>query len=372
MNIKYYGTVLVVDDDPQVLESVTLLMGAYGYTALPCSSGTEAIDVLGRSRVDAVLSDIVMPGMSGIDLLKRVHDIDPELPVMLMSAYADLEKAVEAIKVGTFDFIIKPYKPEQLMHSLERAVKYTHLVRMENDYKNILEDLNQALETLVAERTMGLMALTLADRVRNPATIIGWTCKRILEKEAVSGGLKEGLTDIIGEARKLELIVQDFQSLLKSRQSMYGYEDINEILATVLSVIEKEAAQKGVGLEISLSDAPLKINTHKNLLRVAIFHVLRNSLEATPPGGTVRVSTGLEGDEAVLIMSDTGKGIEAEALDRIFDPFFSTKQHRFGMGLPLVKQIVSEHAGNISVQSGEGKGTVVSVRLPLRWSEGRA
>ncbi|WP_333652474.1 hypothetical protein [Dissulfurispira sp.] len=107
-----------------------------------------------------------------------------------------------------------------------------------------LTELNQELETMVAERTMSLMALTVADRVRNPAAVIGWTCKRILEKEKVPEKLGENLKDVIDESEKLESIVKDFEALLKSKQSRFMYEDINEIVKGVVSIVEKEADEK--------------------------------------------------------------------------------------------------------------------------------
>ncbi|MBF0505764.1 MAG: response regulator [Nitrospirae bacterium] len=371
MGQKYYGSALIVDDDPQVLESASLLLNEFGYSTITCGNSLEAVSRFQEVAVDVVLTDIMMPGLSGINLLEEIRAVDPEMPVILMTGYADLDKAIEAIKKGAFDFIIKPYKPEQLTNSIERAAKYSRLIRMEKDYKYILEDLNETLETLVAERTMGLMALTLADRVRNPATVISWTCKRLLEKEEVSGHLKQSLREIIGETEKLESIVQDFQGLLKNRQSMYCYEDINTILSTVLSVIDKETSHKGVTLEAKLAGEPLKINMHKNLVRVAIFHVMRNAVEAMPEGGKISIRTGRENDYVALTISDNGKGISPDDLEKIFDPFFSTKEHRFGMGLPLVKQIISEHAGEITVKSEEGKGTEVRMVFPSRWSEGK-
>lgn len=232
-----------------------------------------------------------------------------------------------------------------------------------------LTELNQELETLVAERTMSLMALTVADRVRNPAAVIGWTCKRIMESEGLTEKLEESLKGVIDETEKLETIVKDFETLLKSKQSLFRYEDINEIVRGIIPIVEKETAEKGVALVLKLSDRPLKINTQKNLLRAAIFHIIRNSIEATPRGGTITISTSENDDKIMLSISDTGMGIAKEDMDKIFDPFFSTKKFRFGMGLPLVRQIISEHLGTIKVESGEGKGTTFTITFPVRWLE---
>ncbi len=367
---KHSGSILIVDDDPFVLQSVTLLLTQFGFRITGAQNAAEAMALFGESRCDVVLTDIVMPNVSGIELLEQIHAVDGEVPVILMTAYADVEKAVEAIKKGAFDFIIKPYKPPQLLHSIEKAINYHRLTRMEKDYKRILEEFNQELEALVAERTMSLMGLTVADRVRNPAMIIGRTCKRLLEKERqLSDAVKESLADVVQEAERLEGIVSEFENVLKTRQNIFSYEDINGILRDVIAIIEREAGEKGGKIDVRLSEEPLKINAQKNLLRAAIFHLLRNAIEVIPAGGTITVASAGGRDNVTLTISDTGPGIPAGVIERIFDPFFTTKQMRFGMGLSLIKQIISEHLGQIAVVSEEGKGTTFTMVFPVRWLE---
>ncbi len=230
-------------------------------------------------------------------------------------------------------------------------------------------ELNQELETLVAERTMAIMGLTVADRVRNPAMLIGCACKRIIEKETTLSG---EFHDVIDECKKLESIVGDFESLLKSRKSVFKYEDINAIASGAVSVLEKEASQKGIRTVLYLSAEPLRINAQKNLLRVAIYHVLRNAIDATPSGGRITLTTYADNDKVALVITDSGSGIPKENIEKIFDPFYSTKQLRFGMGLPMVKQIVSEHLGEITVESEPEEGTVFKVVFPARWIEKKA
>ncbi len=218
---------------------------------------------------------------------------------------------------------------------------------------------------------MSLMALTVADRVRNPAAVIGWTCKKILEKEGEPEKIREGLKDVLDESQKLESIVRDFETLLKSKQSMYRYEDLNEIVSGIVPVVGKETEERGLRLDVDLSEQPLKINTQKNLLRAAILHLIRNSIEATGEAGRIAVTTIRDEDKVILTVSDTGSGIPTEDIDKVFDPFYSTKRLRFGMGLPLVKQIISEHLGEIKVESEPGKGTTFKMVFPARWMEAK-
>ncbi len=230
-------------------------------------------------------------------------------------------------------------------------------------------EFNQEMETMLNERTMSLMALTVADRVRNPAALISGVCKRLSEKGDIPERMKDSFEIITDSSKDLEKIVTDFQSLLKSRQSKFAYEDLNKVVEGAVNVIARKADDKGVRLSVNLAAGTLMINAQLNLLRVAIFHLIKNAIEATPEAGSVLVATYAEGGRIFLSVADTGAGIPDEIIGRIFDPFFTTKGQSFGMGLPLVKQIVTEHMGEISVESEEGKGTKFNIIFPERWKE---
>jgi signal transduction histidine kinase len=233
----------------------------------------------------------------------------------------------------------------------------------------MLERFNKEIETVISERTMSLLALKLADRVRNPALVIGLTARKSLARPDMDQELRDGLGTILDEAENLDAMVKEFQAVLKSRQSAFSYEDINEIIREVLVVIRPEASERKVELSVSLSGGPLRINVQRQLLRAAISHVLRNSIEATAEGGQITVTTSKEADSVILTVSDTGVGIPRDILGKIFDPLFTTKARRFGMGLPLIKQIVSEHLGEIMLESETDKGTTLRMILPVRWKE---
>lgn len=141
MNQKNRSTILVVDDDPYVLESVSSLLYEYGYSVIACESGEEAMVQLQRNNVELVLTDVKMPGVSGIALLEKIHNLNPGIPVVLMTVYTELDLAIDAIKRGVFDFILKPYKPEHLLHTIKKAVMHNRLIRMESNYKHTLEEI---------------------------------------------------------------------------------------------------------------------------------------------------------------------------------------------------------------------------------------
>jgi len=166
MNQNNEGSILVVDDDPYVLESVSALLKEYGYSVTSCNNAKDAIDRLQQDKIDVVLTDIKMPQISGIELLKKIREINADIPVILMTAYAQIDVAIDGIKHGAFDFIIKPYKPEHLIYSVEKAVRYMNLMQMERNYKHTLEN-------TVQQRTQ-----ELADAL----TILRNTSKEIIQR----------------------------------------------------------------------------------------------------------------------------------------------------------------------------------------------
>lgn len=232
-----------------------------------------------------------------------------------------------------------------------------------------LTELNEDLGTLVAERTMALMGLTVADRVRNPAFFMAGACRRLIEKGLVNGKTAETIMDMAGECRKLEAIVEQFESFFKAKRGLFKFEDLRSVIHTVADAMEYETREKRVRIEVQLPEEALPINMQKNLIKAAFFHVFRNSLESTPPGGVIMVTAERKGEQILVMITDTGKGIPPEVIRDIFDPFYSTKERKFGMGLPLVRQIVTEHLGEITIESVPGKGTTVRMYFPERWDE---
>lgn len=150
------STILLVDDDKFVLEATSILLEDYGYSVVLCQYPEHAISLLKHNDIDVVISDINMPKMTGIELLEKISFYYEELPVILMTAYAEINTAIKAIRKGAFDFIIKPYQPEYLLVTLQKALKQKRLMEIEKKYKAELEktvdektkDLKIALDTV--------------------------------------------------------------------------------------------------------------------------------------------------------------------------------------------------------------------------------
>ena len=154
MNQNEKSHVLVVDDEPFVLEAVALLLDRSGYNVSACGHPRDALNKLQSNKVDIVLTDIKMPEMSGIELLEEIRKFNTEVPVILMTAYAELDMAIDAIKNGAFDFLLKPFKSEYLIQCMERAAEHGRLRQMEKNYKLVLEETVRKRTLELAEALM--------------------------------------------------------------------------------------------------------------------------------------------------------------------------------------------------------------------------
>lgn len=183
------ATILVVDDDRHVLESILLLLSAHGYPVVTAASGAEALERLDDREVKVVLTDIRMPGMDGIELAGKIHEHDPDLPVIIMTAYVETEVAVGALKSGAFDFIYKPYNPDLLVHAIGKAAAFSQMRRHEKNYRLELEaEVKKQTEELWDLNREVIRRLTVVAEYRDTDT--GWHNWRI---GRFSGIIAEGL-----------------------------------------------------------------------------------------------------------------------------------------------------------------------------------
>lgn len=196
MDHKNGFSALVVDDNNFVRDAVTFILGGAGYNVVACQNAEEALVKYAENGFDIVLTDLKMPGMSGIEFIERLHAFDNEVPVILMTAFAELKVAVEAIRKGASDFIIKPFEPQYLIHSVNKATEHYRLVQMEKNYKHRLESdvkarTSELAEALSMVKNMSeelITRLTVVSEFRDTDT--GAHIKRI---GAYSGRLAEEL-----------------------------------------------------------------------------------------------------------------------------------------------------------------------------------
>jgi signal transduction histidine kinase len=246
---------------------------------------------------------------------------------------------------------------------------------MEADHHHLEETsheilaLNREMEALVMERTMSEMALGMAHGIRNPLHVIGGFSHRLLRKTDEDDPSRAWATAIAEEARRIEQMVERFETLAMRKTSFFAQEDLNVIVRSTLELLLPELKAKNLSLVAELCPEPLVGRFNKHLLKVALAHLVRNAVEATPRGGTVLLRTAREQQFAVLVLQDTGRGMPQEVVEKVFVPFYTTKIGGTGLGMVFVRQIVDEHRGVITLESQVGRGTTVTIRLPHRFTD---
>jgi len=289
--------------------------------------------------------------------------------VLILSGYPQVWKALSPLSgaLNTFTFILIASVTVFFHHfqRIYRRMSANH-AELETVSRDIL-NLNRDLETMVMERTMAEMALGVADGIRNPICVIGGFSRLLLRRLSPDDPTREWLHTIAAETKRMEEMVARFESLAQKREYFFEQEDLNRVVQATVETLRGEFTAKKIAVETNLWPEPLlgKINAH--LMRVALSHIIRNAIEATPPGGKIQLSTIRAGELSRLVVQDTGRGMPPEVVEQIFTPFYTTKIGGSGLGLVFVKQIVEEHRGSIRVESAVGRGTTVSIDLPQRF-----
>ncbi len=232
------------------------------------------------------------------------------------------------------------------------------------------------LQLLHAERlaTVGKMTAHVAHEIRNPLVTIGGFARSLLKKAHGNEEIQKSAGIIAEEALRLEKILANVLSLTKLPKPIFQKADLNKILKDVCTLFADEVQRRRIRLNLRLHELPL-LNIDVGQINQAVHNLLRNSLQSfgenrsehTAKDSVISIATSVESAQTVCLrVSDTGAGISQEVLDNMFDPFFTTKPEGTGLGLPITRQIISEHGGRIEVASVAGKGTTFFVYLPIQ------
>ena len=230
----------------------------------------------------------------------------------------------------------------------------------------VLADRQRRAESAMrrAERlkTLGEMAAGVAHEVKNPLTAIRSSAE--LLKSRVSGRDAELAGIVVSEVDRLNRVVNDL--LLYARPAPLRRERtaLSLVLDSCTELLAPVAAQKRVALEKSYPDTEPQVNADPDQMRQVFLNLMLNAIEASPEGGAVRVSVAA-GREVTVAVSDSGPGMPRDQLARAGEPFFTTKSGGTGLGLAIARRIVAEHQGRLAIESSPGKGTTVSVILPV-------
>jgi signal transduction histidine kinase len=371
--------VLVIDDEMGPRESLRMLLKP-NYQVYTADNVEAGLCILREKKPDAVISDIRMPGTSGIDGLRKIREIDPHVAVIMLTGFGALETAKEALRLGANDYISKPFDAREMREVIGRNVERTRIQRTGVSAASEIKELNNRLLKELAQKerlaSLGQASAEFVHDLGNPLTIV-WGYVQLLAKKLEQSEKENGTTNETS-AKELNIIEQNVRlcrELLTMWQSYGSVEasphkpiSVTQIVREVVKGVGPMAVQSGVELHCDICDDPCTLLGDSVQIMRAIQNVIINALQAsTDKKGSVAVSCTCKDFYVDVRVEDTGYGITPAQLTKIFDPYFTTKQGKSGTGLGLyiTKKVVEDHNGSIKVDSTPQIGTTFTIRLPL-------
>jgi signal transduction histidine kinase len=357
------GKVLVIDDEENICKSCAEVLQDDGYTVTAFTKPSDGLKSLREEDIDLVLLDLKMPEADGIEVLKEIRARHRETLVVVITGYASVETAVASLKLGAFDYVSKPFTPDELSLAVKRAFEHKRLVA---DYRKMSEQRLMRSEKLAS---IGRLAAGIAHEINNPLTSV-LTFSSLLLRKAEKDDQKEKLEIIVKETTRCRQIVRDLLNFARQGEPKKEECCINQIIESALSLTKNQLkmSEMRIAVQKELGELPL-LQLDPNQMLEVFVNIIINAIDAMPQGGELNFTTSLaQGGKTIEIRaSDTGYGIPRENLAKVFDPFFTTKDagKGTGLGLSVTYGIIDRHNGTIDVESEIGKGTTFIIKLPV-------
>jgi len=372
--------ILVVDDELGIREGCRRALMPYGFEVEVAENGPTGLRKLREGRFDVLLLDVMMPGMTGLEMWQQARQLNPDLICIIITGYATVELAVQAIREGAHDFITKPFTSELLLQVINRELERRQLRREAKRVRALEEEARELarakaeLEKLEAIESRFM--LTMVHILRAPVAVLQNSIQ-LIRKGYVPPEEQPALLER-AEQRADELLttLDDLLLLayLKEGVGLTKAETVSvaDVLEGVLATLKGQADQQGLTVMVEAADRP-HVTANPDYIKSLWTHLLGNAIRYTPEGGRITVSlrTDQEQGRVVGTVSDTGIGVAVEDIARIFEEFYRTEEAKAmqetgtGLGLPIVQQVVEMYGGTIEVESAVGQGSTFRFTLPL-------
>jgi two-component system sensor histidine kinase/response regulator len=357
--------VLVIDDEDVILLSCRRILEKDGFNVETFDSGRLGVERAQAFAPQVVLVDLKMPEMDGFEVIAKMRALNPDIVIAVITGYATIGTAVEAMRAGAFDFLPKPFTPDELRLFANRCFEHWRLVMDAKESRRAKAEFERHLITFVSHQLKSpivavkqyLDVLLVDSTINLPETVREWMTRSRVRLAEMLAMIDDWLTFAKIEQGTLA------QSAVTS--------DLRAIVAQVVQAVSGQAQSAGV--TVTVQDMPNlpAVCGDSVALGVVVQNLVTNGIKYNRPQGRVIIRTERQESLAMLSVADTGIGIAEDDLPFLFTEFFRVKASETrnisgtGLGLAICKRIVSELHGTIEVTSKLGQGTTFVVRLPL-------
>ncbi len=357
--------IVVIDDDYAMRLSCRKILEKAGYQVAAFDNGMEGLEAVSQSRPSLVVVDLKMPGISGMEVVTRVHEFDPNITVVVITGYATIDTAVEAMKRGAYDFLPKPFSPDELRIIVQRGLERRRLA---------LEMQRSELERALMRRRF---VTFVSHQLQTPLAAVHQyldVLQRLGDTPEAAATRREWIDRCLKRTGEMQALIHDWLTLARVEGHRMGAQrtrvDLNAILQNILTTCLVLADEGGVALDSRLPEGGCAVAGEAGYVTALFDNLIVNAIKYNRPEGRVSVSAEIAGDEVVVTVADTGIGIPPEACRRLFEEFYrvegegAKKTDGTGLGLAICRRIVNELGGAIAVSSQVGEGSTFTVRLP--------
>ncbi len=381
--------VLIVDDEKVILDLTSIILKNRGYTVYTASDAVTGLGIVETVTPELVLLDYMMPGMDGLTALREIRRRFPDTYVIMFTGKGSEEIAVELMKAGASDYILKPFNNQDLADRIENVLRIRdvelanrELLRERERLLAEIETWNRELEARVQEKTealqkaqaeivqseklatLGYLSAGMAHEIRNPLNSI--TLFLQLIKSGIEDQEKlEYIDKIFKEIDRIDGILRKLLAASKRPKFEIRNVLIDQVIDATLEVFKPQTELHKIRVDRDYRNIPPAIQADPSEIEQIFTNLFLNAIHEMLNGGTLRIQLDHDGREIIIRVADTGKGIPPEHLANIFDPFFTTKSVGTGLGLSVVLRIVKTYQGKIEVEQSTAQGTTFCVRLPM-------
>ncbi len=352
---------LVVDDEAAQAKALRDTLGDEGYEVTACGAPVEALELLKQRKFDLLLTDLRMPQMDGIQLLQKALELDRELIGIMMTGHGTIDSAVQAMKAGALDYILKPFNLSEVLPVLSRALAVRQLRREKAELESRVRQRTLELES--ANHELEAFAFSVSHDLRAPLRHIRNFAAMLLQEASCqdSESAKELLGHISQSAGRMNQLIDDLLRLSRlGRQPLVlGEVDVAQLARQVADELLPEHRERA--LELEIGELP-KAMADPNLLRSVFENLISNALKFTRgrQPASIEIGARQQGGETVYFVKDNGAGFDMRYASKLFGVF--QRMHAAedfegtGVGLSIVQRIVRRHGGRIWAEAEVGKG----------------